>query len=310
MDVVASMYPALSERRNLPVYYTPCCLGLSMVPFLVKNQGLTSFFTWPLLLYLCASWPCFTTGDPSTDYYNNSHFIAIPLWYIDFVLLTPRDGKDAPAFTGRKLADNELRDDASVVAAHGQSWKDLETFSERVKWSTRLMLPAQRGIGWNWQVKNVPEDPYARLPRWQYVWCQLRWAVLYYVQSVAVLTILGMGCVLKAEPVSDELFMAVVADAVVGWSGAVWVWDRLNCAYLLAAALGVATGVTEPWEWPPLMGPLKDAWSVRQMWRYVHCSLHIDFQKCADIQLRSATYHQACRRVSRFQGLRLARRSC
>jgi hypothetical protein len=267
MDIVASFYPTLSERTPLPAYYTLSCFGLSLAPFLVENRRFAAFSTWPFLLYFCASWPCFTSGDTSSDYYNNSHFIALPLWYLDFVFLTPRDGKDAPAFIGPSLTDEGRRNEDCVLAARGQRWKDLTTLSQRMKWAFRLMLPAQRG--WNWQVKGVPIDPYAKLPRWQYIGLQLWWVVFYYVQSMGMLTGLGLGCALKAQVRPDELLKTIVVNAIVGWSGAVWVWDRLNCAYRLAAALGVATGATEIWEWPPLMGPLKDAWSVRQMWRYV-----------------------------------------
>jgi hypothetical protein len=59
-------------------------------------------------------------------------------------------------------------------------------------------------------------------------------------------------------------------NAVIGWSGAIWVWCRLCCAYSMAAVLSVSFGVFETWEWPPLMGNLDDAWSVRQMWSVVY----------------------------------------
>lgn len=271
MDILASLYPALSKRKPLPSYYTPVCFGLSLLPFLTKYKRLVSTSTFPFLLYLCVCWPCFTTGDPSSDYYNNSHFIAIPLWYLDFVFLTPRDGEGAPAFIGSQLEDKERKNGNPVEAAQVQRWNDLTTFSQRAKWALRLMLPAQRGIGWTWQVKGVPVDSNAKLPRWQYVRWQLWWTVFYYVQSVGALTMLGLGCALRAQAGPDEHVKRFIVNAIVGWSGAIWVWDRLNCAYRLAATLGVVTGITGTWEWPPLMGSLKDAWSVREMWRYVYC---------------------------------------
>jgi hypothetical protein len=280
MNIIAPLYPTLSERKPLPFYYTPASLGLSLVPFLIENKYLATFSTFPFLLYLCVCWPCFTTGDPASDYYNNSHFIAIPLWYLDFVFLTPRDGEDAPAFIGPQLTDEEHRHELRDVTAQGQRWKDLSTFSQRVKWAIRLMFPVHRGIGWNWQVKGVPADTYSKLPRWQYVGWQIWWVVFYYAQSVGTLTMLGLGCALRAQVRSDEYVKIAITNAIVGWSGAVWVWDRLNCAYRLAAALGVATGLTKPWEWPSLMGPLRDAWSVRQMWRYASYNFH---RSCSEL---------------------------
>ena len=270
MDVFASIYPALSEREALPAYYTPACLTLCLLPFLTKNKRLVSISTFPLLLYLCVRWPCYTNGDPSSDYYNNSHFIAIPLWYLDFVFLTSRDGDDAPAFVGSKLMTEGRGADKRVASAQRQQWRDLRTFSQRMKWASRLMLPAQRGIGWNWQVKGVPSDPLAKIPRWHFVRRQIWLALFFYAQSIGALAAVGFGYALRAQLEPDRRVGRAIAGVVMGWSGAVWVWDRLSCAYSLAAALGVASGITGTWEWPPLMGALKDAWSVRQMWRYVY----------------------------------------
>lgn len=59
----------------------------------------------------------------------------------------------------------------------------------------------------------------------------------------------------------------ITFSAVVGWSGAIWVWCSLCCAYSTTAALSVVIGMFDTWEWTPLMGFLDDAWSVRQMWR-------------------------------------------
>lgn len=260
-SLLVSLYPSLSDRKPLPFYYTPVCLLLPILPFLFENKRLISTLTFPLLLYLCVSWPHFTCGNPSDDYYNGSQFIAIPLWYLDFVFLTPRDGEGSPAFVGEQaLSKQEKR-------AQTKYWKDLTTFSQRAKWAFRLMLPAQRGIGWNWQVKGIPADSEAALPKWQYVRRKAAWAIFYYLQSVVALTALGFGVALREQSDPDQKARTAVAGAIIGWTGAIWVWDRLNCAYSLAAAFAVALGMTGTWEWPPLMGPLSDAWSVRQMWR-------------------------------------------
>lgn len=258
MDTISTLYPSLDERRPLPAYLTPLCLALSVLPFLVDNKRPAVITTSPLLLYLCSSWPCNTTGDPSSDYYNNSHFVAIPLWYIDFVLLTHRDGPDAPALCADPMASK----------SEGQRWSGLTTLTQRCKWAARLMLPAHRGIGWNWQVKGVPSDPYVHMSKWKYVRKHLGWSIFYYLQSVAALFILGFSYSMK-QSLTHGLFTKALVDVLVGWSGAMWVWDRLNCAYSLAAAVSVAISISETWEWPPLMGSLRLAWSVRQMWRYV-----------------------------------------
>lgn len=101
-------------------------------------------------------------------------------------------------------------------------------------------MPAQRGIGWNWQVKGVPANPNGKMLRWQYVSWQMCWVLFYYAQSMAALTTLSLVYALRTQTGPDEYAKKAVADALMGWSGAVWVWDRLNCAFRLVAALGVA----------------------------------------------------------------------
>jgi hypothetical protein len=254
---IASFYPSLSNRQPLPSLYALACFVLSIVPFLISNKRFAIIITAPLLSLLCLRAPCYTFGDPSSDYYNSATFMAIQLWYIDFVLLTPRKGHGAPAFIGGPGADKgkPLR------------WTNLSSMTERLRWAFRLMLPAHRGVGWDWQVKGVPEDPYVKFSRWKYVRVNVWWTAFYYVQSAIALIVLGFSYALREQSEAHEFWNIVVLNAVLGWSGAIWVWDRLNCAYSLAAALSVGMGLCDNWEWPPLMGPLKDAWSVRQMWR-------------------------------------------
>lgn len=129
------------------------------------------------------------------------------------------------------------------------------------------MLPAQRGIGWNWQVKGIPCDSEARFSKWEFVGRKAFWAGFFYLQSVVALIMLGFGVALREHFGPERKVETTIAGAIVGWAGAIWVWDRLNCAYSLVAAFSGAVGMTGTWEWPPLMGPLKDAWSMRQMWR-------------------------------------------
>jgi hypothetical protein len=257
--VIASFYPPLPERQPLPTLYVPTCFLLSLGPFVIANKHLAISLTFPPLLALCLRAPYYTFGDPSSDYYNSGPFLAILLWYLDFVLLTPREGDHAPGFIGEPGAQkNKMK-----------RWTDLSSMSQKLRWAFRLMLPAHRGIGWNWQVKGVPEDHSSKLSKWTYVRVHVWWAVFYYVQSVVMLIVLGCASALQEKVPFDDYWKVIAVDAIVGWSGAVWVWDRLNCAYSTAATLAVALNLTETWEWPPLMGPLKDTWSVRQMWRYV-----------------------------------------
>lgn len=266
MDFLKSLYPALQERQSLPLSYTPTCFCLCIIPFLTKYRFVAILVTFPSLLYLCFRWPSFTTGDPSSDYYNGSLFAALPLWYLDLVLLTPRSGRDAPKFVGPSKAPSKAGNEINPSPLHGRRWGDCTTLWDRLQWSVRLMIPAQRGIGWNWQVKGVHSDTTDELPKWRYVRHKLQRGLFFYLQSVVALFTVGLGCALKEKVEPSQYVKSALVDGLVGLSGATWVWDRLECSYSLAAALAVGMGLTSTWEWPLLMGPLSSAWSVRRMW--------------------------------------------
>lgn len=142
------------------------------------------------------------------------------------------------------------------------------------------MIPSHRGIGWNWQIKHIPEDPEKELPKWKYVRHQLWKACLAYAWSTIMLTILGFASAWETKLLHMQVIRRFVVNAIIGWSGAIWVLSRLLCFYSFCAALTVALGVYEQWQWPPLVGDLKDAWSVRRFW--------------------SVVYHQTMRIVSRL----------
>lgn len=131
------------------------------------------------------------------------------------------------------------------------------------------MIVPNRGIGWNWQVKGVPSDPWVELQKWPYGRKHILVMALAYLRSVAMLVLMGFGSAIQRERSHSQPSTSVLLDAVMGWSGAIWVWDRLNCFYSLATVVSVTIGLSKTWEWRPLVGSIGDAWSVRQMWGYV-----------------------------------------
>lgn len=187
----------------------------------------------------------------------------MPLWYLDFLIFTPADGPDAPVFIG------VLSTAAASSKSRAQGWPDLSSTLQKLRWSFRLMIPSHRGVGWNWQVKGVPSDSITTLLKWAYARTHLQRVALTYLHSVGKLVIMGFSSTMQKECSLSQAWVSAVLDVVVGWSGAIWVWDRLNYFYSLFAALSVASAVCETCEWPPLTGQLRDAWSVRQMWRCV-----------------------------------------
>lgn len=268
MDTLASFYPALDERQQIPLLYLPITYSLTLLPFLTNHPRRAAVGILPLLIALCVLSPRYTFGDPPSDYYQSSAFIAFPIWYLEFAILRSVDGSDAPQYIG-----NPHESTGSSPRRHS----NCQTTKEKLFWTLKLMVPSHRGVGWNWQAKAIPEDPYQHLPSWKYVTTHLGVALYAHFESTAMLIALGLASTLHNRDHSHAPTTHLL-NAAVGWSGALWICDRLRCFYSLLAATSVAVGLCETWQWPPLMGHMSDAWSVGRVW--------------------SVAYHQTMRQVS------------
>ena len=54
-------------------------------------------------------------GNPSAEYYNSSFFIAVPLWFLEFAILSPHEGPDAPTYVGNARCDGTVSGESSDV---------------------------------------------------------------------------------------------------------------------------------------------------------------------------------------------------
>lgn len=254
MDTIATFYPSLSERKPIPVLYLPATFALTIVPFFATNRRRTSLLILPLLLSLCVVAPCYTFGNPSADFYRSSGFIIMPLWFLEFAICKPQSGSDSPAYVKNTKFSPRIEDCQGAWA--------------KLRWAVELMVPSHRGIGWNWQIKNIPEDARCYLSRRSWIFYQIRKAILSYVASLLLLVVMGYASTSKQGsqgPLSQRL-----VDAVIGWTGAIWIYCRLCAFYCSASAVTVTVGMYERWQLPPLMGNVRDAWSVRQFWVVYH----------------------------------------
>lgn len=255
METIAEFYPPLPSRDPIPSYYLPTTFLLSLIPFFTPNRRRTALLILPILLSLCLSSPRYTFGIPSADFYRSSAFIITPLWFIEFAICRPQKGGDAPVYLGKSGAPKGVEDCKSV-------W-------EKIWWVGQLMVPSHRGVGWNWQIKNIPVDEKAHLPRGRWIANQAVKAAVAYLSSLGLLAVLGFASALERQEGHGVLTSRLV-DAVIGWAGAIWIYCRLCSFYCSASAVTVAIGVYEVWQLPPLMGHLRDAWSVRQFWAVYH----------------------------------------
>ncbi|KAJ8110786.1 hypothetical protein OPT61_g6458 [Boeremia exigua] len=258
MDTLARLYPPLVEREPIPVTFIPATFALTLLPFFFsKHRRQVALAILPVLLSVSLLAPCYTFGDPSADFYRSSAFIIMPLWFIDFAVMRSEEGHDAPGYVGASRNGNQVP----------QRIEDCPTAWSKLCWAVTLMVPSHRGIGWNWQIKNIPLDPNLDLSKRDWIIRQAKSAVLAYLQSIAMLVMLGFTSSLQQT--TRTLAMPFL-NALIGWSGAIWIYSRLTCFYSTSSALTVALGFYEIWQLPPLMGSVRDAWSVRQFWAMYH----------------------------------------
>lgn len=90
----------LSSRQPTPAFYQPLIFLLIVIAFFFRNRRRVAICIFPLILDLCLRSPGCRFGDPSADYYNSSFFIAVPLWFLEFAILSLHEGPDAPTYVG------------------------------------------------------------------------------------------------------------------------------------------------------------------------------------------------------------------
>ena len=114
-------------------------------------------------------------------------------------------------------------------------------------------------------MKGVPSHHYDQMSRVQFVGYYLVLAAKSFLYKCLCLYLLGLSASVKAA--SNKPAVQILCHVVMGWSGAFWAVNGINTLYRAVAASTVAVGLCDPWQWPPMFGTLRDAWSVRQIWR-------------------------------------------
>ena len=255
MERLANMYPKLEERYPLPRLYVLAAYFLFIITPLIPRMTGRVLIILPLLLILTVSYPFFKTSNINDDYGRSFPILGMPLAFLDFFVLSPLEGEDI-RYVGQRRSSSEKN--------RGVDEDGCDTMWKKVKCSARL-VSNMRGIGWNWQVKGVPQPADPNPSRSNFVLKQLMLATLSWNYKMLCRYFTGAATAVKLY--TDSTIAHYICDVVIGWCGASWAYNGLNCYYRLCTAVSVAVGLCEQWEWPPLFGPLSDAWSVRQLWR-------------------------------------------
>lgn len=250
--VMANIYPSLEGRRPAPALLVPAFYFIfSFAPLLESRSARLSILV--LLTTLSASSPCFAAKSLNEDYSRGLPSFALPIFFAD-LLLWSRPG-DVRFF------QRSGNDGSQTVEI---SEKNCQTPWRRFKWGFR-MVTSFRLIGWNVQVKGVPQHHDKNLSRRDFTLKYLMLSGLSWVYKLACLYLIGIAVAGRANASSPNIIHFF--DILEGWSGALWAAVGLNQYYQMAAAISVGIGVCDPWEWPPFFGNWVDGWSVRQIWR-------------------------------------------
>lgn len=125
-----------------------------------------------------------------------------------------------------------------------------------------------RGIGWGFQVKNIPSGKHPGYPRGKFVVESLANAMLYFAladMGAAYIKSTPLGKVPLTRTLYDEPFPKGWVIGALIFLVVEWILITLHS---LVAAVTVAVHLYEPCDWPPLFGRFGDAYSVRTFWAY------------------------------------------
>ncbi|KAF2772447.1 hypothetical protein EJ03DRAFT_204302 [Teratosphaeria nubilosa] len=272
MSLLTQRPRALRRCSPYPVWYLPAAYAVMVATHFHPSLNLhvRHAMSGGIMIALLSFQLTHASDDPACDYAMNTVVLEWLLQHQDFSYLSRLNGTP-PRWIGRGTSkDKEGR---------GLSEYDAMNLWQRLKWATTLYLNP-RGIGWDWQVKGVPSNPDASLPRWKYVIKKLLQVVYHQLMNAAAEVALGFSWYLTLNPSAVPSMPQQTWLVTTCWSVAILYCQAFLSTHAIAALITVGTGLSSSWEWPPLMDSLSKAWSLRQVWGVV--------------------YHQCMRRIVQF----------
>jgi hypothetical protein len=141
-------------------------------------------------------------------------------------------------------------------------------FMARFAWGWHLHN-SPRGVGWHHEIPRLPKNPPS------YNASQNRKAFLLsrlYTLSVCVAVTVGFFPINAANPalapgatplVHQPLYIRALGTFGLGVPALV----NINAQHCVMSMVLVALGISQPADWPPLFGSLKNMYTVRNFWR-------------------------------------------
>lgn len=238
------------ERKPFSPALMSCITPLLVASLVVKPTPYRALFAIPLLGIAYYLLYYTTTGDAVTDLAIGDPITALAATAIDFIILSEpqtqlfKRGQQTPSVAFPSL------------------W-------EKIKWALDL-LTSHRGIGWTHEpTDRLPLAPFAneKPSRWKFIGyqlltiasCFLMWDIsAIYTRGNPVFTIAG-------PPLSSE---PLLWRCINMWAWAIPAAAALTISHALASIAFVSLGIwSDLSQWRPFFGSLKDAYTVRRLWR-------------------------------------------
>ncbi|EMD33236.1 hypothetical protein CERSUDRAFT_87546 [Gelatoporia subvermispora B] len=138
-------------------------------------------------------------------------------------------------------------------------------FHRRVYW-VLCIGHCPRGVGWNWQVANVPsppQDTHRVFVRKQLLRLMRCFLLLDIAQSYIHLNPLFARSGIEARSIASQGY-GMRCLSIVAWGYTPY--GMITMQYSLLAAVHVGLGYSDPESWPDLFGVWRDAYTVRRFW--------------------------------------------
>ncbi|KAJ7167814.1 membrane bound O-acyl transferase family-domain-containing protein [Mycena filopes] len=229
------------------VYLGCFFLFLNILALVVKPSPYRRLLFLPILLmspYLLT----LGSGYPTLDYCVATIWFTYLFAASDFILLT------------------EVQRELRIVKPPQRADQPIEhaPLMQRILWALKL-FSSTTGVGWEHEPRYPPR-PSPLIPRRTFVRDQLLQALLMAATFESVNYYFSTR--------HPSLYAGGPSLTSSGWLWryqAIWAWcvplaTASICGHSLNAAYSVGTGASGPEDWPPFMGSLALAWSVRNFW--------------------------------------------
>ncbi|EKG10411.1 Cytochrome P450 [Macrophomina phaseolina MS6] len=252
--MMASFVTPLDQREPTPPWFLPSFLLPGFCALLIppKFYYARALLSGSALAYLLLQAPRYTASDAAVDFIGGVYMGAVALKWLDFVVLHRTESE--------YHRSNPSASNPDINTGQFDSWISRLSYSFSL-WTTT------RGVGWSWQVKNIPRGVLAGYPRLRFVrmclhralWCLLG---ADFLHSVMMRTPFN-----QSDPLPNLFLQPLPTRLLVAWTAGFEAYCHLQLPYYIFATLTVALGISHPEQWPPIMGAFSvDSWSVRNFW--------------------------------------------